>query len=94
MTVNFNGTGIKVISTQKTNLAKFQVTVDDKPPVIGSLENIVVGFQKPVFQESNLPQGLHKVTVVNIDGRKLEIDYVSQFSESICVRILYQVRLQ
>jgi hypothetical protein len=78
MTVNFNGTGITIITAKRPGHGDYQVIIDDGNSASDSGFNVIDRFQIPLFEVHNLFQGPHNVTVVSQDEDQVfEIDYVS-----------------
>ena len=74
----FSGTGVQLYGAERADHGLYQVTIDSHvyPPVNGQVNGTEEVFQTQLFQTVALKNGLHKVTIVNLDTMKLDLDFV------------------
>ncbi|KAJ6609889.1 hypothetical protein B0H10DRAFT_2062966 [Mycena sp. CBHHK59/15] len=74
----YNGTGITIFGAKRGNHGFYQVSVDGNvfPPATGKASD-PGQFQVPLFSNTNLPQGLHTVTITNQGTTFLDIDFIT-----------------
>ncbi|SCN25713.1 PEGA domain protein [Clostridium sp. N3C] len=68
LSFNFTGTGIRLISTPYTNRGIAKVTIDGTSYDV-DMYSASLGYQKTVFEKTNLPNGIHSIKV-EYTGRK------------------------
>lgn len=78
----FNGTGVGIYGAKRYNHGLYQVKLDNTvyAPKNGSVADPGT-FQESLFFASNLTQGLHNVTVINLEQLSfLDIDFVCRMA--------------
>lgn len=85
----FNGTGVGIYGAKRTNHGLYQVKLDNTlyPQDNGTMTNPEL-FKVPLFNVSNLAQGLHTVIVTNQEDRALDIDFVCYMGLKLSLPLL------
>jgi hypothetical protein len=84
MSVAFNGTGITIFGARKANHGHYLVKLDNTEATDIDGYSTTEAFRVPLFEEHDLPQGFHTVSLTNLnETRFLDIDYVGTQSHFI-----------
>ncbi|KAH9484978.1 hypothetical protein JR316_0001882 [Psilocybe cubensis] len=89
MTFGFNGTSISVYGAKRGNHGQYNVTVDNFEPTTGSGASDTETFQQLLYSSGNLRSDYHNLTLLNVDGRFLDVDFVSGFSMPFLLLLNY-----
>lgn len=79
MFIGFNGTSISVYGAKRANHGQYNVTVDKSTPTTASGASDTETFQQLLYSSGDLRPDFHNLTLLNVDGKFLDVDYVSGY---------------
>lgn len=77
MFFGFNGTSAAIYGAKRGNHGQYNVTIDNFNTTSASGASDTEQFQQLLYTSGDLDSGFHNMTILNVDGNFLDVDYVS-----------------